>query len=295
MKSSAISLHHRNGDQDYLLNLIDSPGHVDFSSEVSTAVRLCDGAIVVVDAVEGVCPQTQVVLRQAWLENIRPVLVINKIDRLILELKLSSQEAFIHLQKILEQVPRRSTSRVGTQYLSEWDFGVGLVPGRSGLRVGLSTCRSATSGGGDTSNLAEYFGVASYRDVCGMNKGTSPLFHLDPQAGGREVGPRERLIYRWLSTEEEWFDEETQNIGSGVVGTRPDVSEPGTPGKTVEKPRTDRKEDGTIHLLGMLGILAVCPPRPRPPGKWSMRAVVGRGGGAEWGAERTTDALNDLA
>ncbi|KAG7235345.1 hypothetical protein INR49_002768 [Caranx melampygus] len=104
MKSSAISLHHRNGDQEYLINLIDSPGHVDFSSEVSTAVRLCDGAIVVVDAVEGVCPQTQVVLRQAWLENIRPVLVINKIDRLILELKLTSQEAYTHLQKILEQV-----------------------------------------------------------------------------------------------------------------------------------------------------------------------------------------------
>ncbi|KAM9366263.1 elongation factor-like GTPase 1 [Symphorus nematophorus] len=104
MKSSAISLHYRNGDQEFLLNLIDSPGHVDFSSEVSTAVRLCDGAIVVVDAVEGVCPQTQVVLRQAWLENIRPVLVINKIDRLIMELKLTSQEAYTHLQKILEQV-----------------------------------------------------------------------------------------------------------------------------------------------------------------------------------------------
>uniref|UniRef100_A0A7N6BYP4 Elongation factor-like 1 n=1 Tax=Anabas testudineus TaxID=64144 RepID=A0A7N6BYP4_ANATE len=96
MKSSAISLHYRQGEE-YLLNLIDSPGHVDFSSEVSTAVRLCDGAIIVVDAVEGVCPQTQVVLRQAWLENIRPVLVINKIDRLIMELKLTSQEAYTHL------------------------------------------------------------------------------------------------------------------------------------------------------------------------------------------------------
>ncbi|KAK7176776.1 hypothetical protein R3I93_000882 [Phoxinus phoxinus] len=104
MKSSAISLHCTTGGNDYLINLIDSPGHVDFSSEVSTAVRLCDGAIVVVDAVEGVCPQTQVVLRQAWLENIRPVLVINKIDRLIVELKLTSQEAYAHLQKILEQV-----------------------------------------------------------------------------------------------------------------------------------------------------------------------------------------------
>ncbi|XP_066503596.1 elongation factor-like GTPase 1 [Hoplias malabaricus] len=104
MKSSAISLHYASGDSEYLINLIDSPGHVDFSSEVSTAVRLCDGAIVVVDAVEGVCPQTQAVLRQAWLENIRPVLVINKIDRLIVELKLSPQEAYTHLQKILEQV-----------------------------------------------------------------------------------------------------------------------------------------------------------------------------------------------
>ncbi|XP_057695945.1 elongation factor-like GTPase 1 isoform X2 [Corythoichthys intestinalis] len=104
MKSSAISLHYQEGDREYLLNLIDSPGHVDFSSEVSTAVRLCDGAIVVVDAVEGVCPQTQVVLRQAWLENIRPVLVINKIDRLIMELKLTPQEAYAHLQKIMEQV-----------------------------------------------------------------------------------------------------------------------------------------------------------------------------------------------
>ncbi|XP_054627881.1 elongation factor-like GTPase 1 [Dunckerocampus dactyliophorus] len=119
MKSSAISLHHREGDEDYLLNLIDSPGHVDFSSEVSTAVRLCDGAIVVVDAVEGVCPQTQVVLRQAWLENIRPVLVINKIDRLILELKLTPQEAYGHLQKILEQVNAVTGSLFTSRVLEE--------------------------------------------------------------------------------------------------------------------------------------------------------------------------------
>ncbi|XP_056591298.1 LOW QUALITY PROTEIN: elongation factor-like GTPase 1 [Triplophysa dalaica] len=119
MKSSAITLHYTTGENEYLINLIDSPGHVDFSSEVSTAVRLCDGAIVIVDAVEGVCPQTQVVLRQAWLENIRPVLVINKIDRLIVELKLTPQEAFIHLQKILEQVNAVTGSLFTSKVLEE--------------------------------------------------------------------------------------------------------------------------------------------------------------------------------
>lgn len=119
MKSSAISLHYASGDEEYLINLIDSPGHVDFSSEVSTAVRLCDGAIVVVDAVEGVCPQTQVVLRQAWLENIRPVLVINKIDRLIGELKFTSQEAYNHLKKILEQVNAVTGSLFTSKVLEE--------------------------------------------------------------------------------------------------------------------------------------------------------------------------------
>jgi len=114
MESSAISLFFsilRKSDtadtpeqRDYLINLIDSPGHVDFSSEVSTASRLCDGAIVLVDAVEGVCSQTVAVLRQCWIEHLKPVLVVNKMDRLITELKMSPGEAYVHLSKLIEQV-----------------------------------------------------------------------------------------------------------------------------------------------------------------------------------------------
>ncbi|KAK6363270.1 Elongation factor-like GTPase 1, variant 2 [Orbilia blumenaviensis] len=115
MESSAISLYFQSlkppvppsttpSLQDYLINLIDSPGHIDFSSEVSTASRLCDGALVLVDAVEGVCSQTVTVLRQTWIEHLRPVLVINKIDRLITEWKMSPAEANVHLGKLLEQV-----------------------------------------------------------------------------------------------------------------------------------------------------------------------------------------------
>jgi len=71
---------------------------------VSTAVRLCDGAILLIDVVEGVCAQTKTALRQAWTERIKPILVFNKIDRLCLELKLTPLDAYIHIQQILEQI-----------------------------------------------------------------------------------------------------------------------------------------------------------------------------------------------
>jgi ribosome assembly protein 1 len=114
MESSAISLYFsmmrraspdaEPKQEEYLVNLIDSPGHIDFSSEVSTASRLCDAAVVLVDAVEGVCSQTVTVLRQVWTEKLRPLLVVNKIDRLITELKMSPTEAYSHLERIIEGV-----------------------------------------------------------------------------------------------------------------------------------------------------------------------------------------------
>ncbi|KAN0060972.1 Cytoplasmic GTPase/eEF2-like protein (ribosomal biogenesis) [Thecaphora frezii] len=90
--------------QDFMINLVDTPGHVDFSSEVSTASRLCDGALLIVDVVEGVCAQTVTVLRQAWNDGLEPILVLNKMDRLVTELKLSPNEAYHHLIQVIEQV-----------------------------------------------------------------------------------------------------------------------------------------------------------------------------------------------
>ncbi|XP_041980466.1 elongation factor-like GTPase 1 [Aricia agestis] len=104
MKSSSIALYHALEKEEYLVNLIDSPGHIDFSSEVSTAVRLCDGAIVIVDVVEGVCPQTRLALKQAYAENIKAVLVLNKIDRLIVEMRMTALDAYVHIMQVLEQV-----------------------------------------------------------------------------------------------------------------------------------------------------------------------------------------------
>jgi len=118
MKSSAIALYYPNQEKEFLINLMDSPGHVDFSSEVCTAVRLCDGAVVVVDVVEGVQPQTKVVLQQAWDQGMKPILVLNKIDRLMTETKLDPSAAYFHISQVLEQVNAVMGELFTTQVMS---------------------------------------------------------------------------------------------------------------------------------------------------------------------------------
>jgi elongation factor 2 len=120
INAANVSMVHEFEGEEYLINLIDTPGHVDFGGDVTRAMRAVDGAVVVVDAVEGTMPQTETVLRQALKENVKPVLFINKVDRLVNELKLDPQAMMGKFINLINHVNKLIQGMNEKKYNSGW-------------------------------------------------------------------------------------------------------------------------------------------------------------------------------
>uniref|UniRef100_A0A6P6YA54 Elongation factor-like GTPase 1 n=1 Tax=Dermatophagoides pteronyssinus TaxID=6956 RepID=A0A6P6YA54_DERPT len=122
IQNSAIFFEYtpENGDNTYKINLIDSPGHIDFGIEVSIATNVSDGAILLVDVVERLQPQTRTVLSEAIKAGLKVILVLTKIDRLFNELNLEPEAIYDHINQCVDEAGRGPLA--GPLYVSAFSF-----------------------------------------------------------------------------------------------------------------------------------------------------------------------------
>ena len=145
IKTANISLIYKTAENPYIINLVDTPGHVDFTGKVTRALRAIDGAIVVVDAVEEIMAQTEIVTRQALEERVRPVLFINKIDRLITELQLNAEQIEKKLDHIISSFNNLIELYAEAKFKDQWK----VDPAKNSVAFG-----SALHGWGFTLSIA---------------------------------------------------------------------------------------------------------------------------------------------
>jgi elongation factor 2 len=119
-----VTLHYQEGENDYVINMIDTPGHVDFSGRVIRSLRAIDGAVVVCDAVEGIMTQTETVTRMSLEERVRPVLYINKIDRLIKELRLTPEKMQETLASVVANFNELIDTYAEDEYKEKWKVSI---------------------------------------------------------------------------------------------------------------------------------------------------------------------------
>ncbi len=158
IKAANVSLLHEKEGVSYVINLIDTPGHVDFSGRVTRSLRAIDGAVVVVDAVEEVMVQTETVTRQALEERVRPVLYINKIDRLIKELKLTAEQIEERIARIIRDFNNLIEMYAEPEFKNDW---------KVNFATNTVAMGSAKDRWGFTSELAKKKGVR-FSDVVTM-------------------------------------------------------------------------------------------------------------------------------
>ena len=218
IKTANISLLYKVSGTSYVINLVDTPGHVDFTGKVTRALRVIDGAVVVVDAVEEIMAQTEIVTKQALEERVRPVLFINKVDRLITELQLDEEQ----IQKKLDRIISRFNDLIELysepSFKDQWKISGSL---------GNVAFGSALHGWGFTMNMAKQCGV-KFSDIAKAYANgeqmklqkTLPVYEAIFEMAINVVpNPREAQSYR---TETIWDGQITSKIGNALVECRDD-------------------------------------------------------------------------
>ena len=169
MKSANVSLYYEKGitEKPFLINLVDTPGHLDFSGKVTRALRLIDGVVVIVDAVEEINSQSEIVVKQALEEAVKPILYINKIDRLFRELKLSDDEIRVKLDRIITTFNKLIERFSDQDYKKKWKVNAenGSVVFGSALHKWGFTIPQIVEHGWNFSNISEMYENNSYQGL----------------------------------------------------------------------------------------------------------------------------------
>ena len=217
--SANVNMVHEFEGKEFLINLIDTPGHVDFGGDVTRAMRAVDGTLVLTDAVEGMMPQTETVLRQALKERVKPLLFINKVDRLIKELKLTPEQMQERFLNIITKVNDFISANAPDDLKGKWKLNVqdGSVAFGSGFhKWALSVPYMQKSG-------------ITFKDVIDAYQGEEEAYkELSKKAPAYKVilnqiiehlpNPKEAQVYRIPQI---WHGEKDSDIGKNLIECDP--------------------------------------------------------------------------
>ncbi len=213
IKTANITLLYKTAENPYIINLVDTPGHVDFTGKVTRALRVIDGAVVVVDAVEEIMAQTEIVTRQALEERVCPVLFINKVDRLITELQLNEEQIQKKLDHIISGFNDLIQLYAQEPFRSRWKVDANL---------GNVAFGSALHGWGFTMNMAKQRGVKFSDIIKAYQQGASvklqknlPVYEAIFEMAIKKIpDPRQAQAYR---IEEIWDGQVGSPIGKALI------------------------------------------------------------------------------
>ena len=213
IKTANITLLYKISENPYIINLVDTPGHVDFTGKVTRALRVIDGAVVVVDAVEEIMAQTEIVTRQALEERVRPVLFINKVDRLITELHLNEEQIQKKLDHIISSFNDLIELYCEEPFKNRWKIDASL---------GNVAFGAALHGWGFTLNMAKEKGVKFSDIIKAYEKGEGeklqkalPVYEAIFEMVIKKIpNPKDAQAYR---IEEIWDGQVDSQIGKALT------------------------------------------------------------------------------